>query len=386
MRKIAVFTGTRAEYGLLYWIIKGLHDSSDAELKLIVGGMHLSTEYGYTVDQILKDEIPISECLEFLVSSKTSVGIAKSMGLAMISSSEYFARHKPDILVILGDRFEAIAVAQSAMIARIPIAHIHGGEITEGLIDEAIRHSLTKMSHLHFPATESYSDRIKQLGENPEHIFNFGAPGLDSINNLKLLEKNDISKAIGFELNKKYFIVTHHPVTLSSSSGTEGLTNLLSALDEYPQYQVIISYPNADTNSRELIELIDNYYLKNKKRIFLSRSLGQLIYLSSIKHCEMVIGNSSSGLIEAPAFKVPTVNIGNRQKGRTTGESVINCDDSKTSITNAINKALSNDFKKKLKNTMNPYGNGGASEKIVEKIINHPLENIIYKKFYDFKK
>ncbi len=385
MRKIAVFTGTRAEYGLLSSIIRGIHESSEAELQLLVGGMHLSSEFGYTISEIQKEQIPISECLEFLVSSETPVGITKSMGLAMISAADYFARDRPDILVVLGDRFETIAVAQAAMIARIPIAHIHGGEITAGLIDEAIRHSLTKMSHLHFVATDAYKSRIRQLGENPANIFNFGAPGLDNIKELNLLKREVLSEAIGFQLDKKYFMVTYHPVTLSQSAGASGLSSLLSVLDEYPDYQLIISYPNADTNYRELIDILNQYYRKNKNRTFLSRSLGQLKYLSCLKHCEFVIGNSSSGIIEAPTLGIPTINIGDRQKGRITGDTVINCDDRKEAIKNAIDEALSKKFSKRFKIAKNPYGSGDASKKIVEKLIMFPLENILVKKFYDLK-
>jgi len=386
MRKIAVFTGTRAEYGILYRIIKGLFDSTEIELQLIVGGMHLSTEFGYTLTEIQEDGIPISECLEFLVSSETAVGVSKSMGLAMISAADYFARNRPDILVVLGDRYEAIAVAQAAMVARIPIAHIHGGEITEGVIDEAIRHSLTKMSHLHFVATDVYKNRIRQLGENPSNIFNFGAPGLDNIKNMTLLKRDELSKAIGFKLGQKYLMVTHHPVTLSPSSAPLELLNLLSVLDEYPEYQLIITYPNADTKGKELIDILNQYYMKNKNRIFLSRSLGRFKYLSCLKYCEFVIGNSSSGIIEAPSLSIPTVNIGERQKGRITGDTVISCGVTREAIRNAINDAVSEKFSKQIKSAKNPYGNGDASKKIVEKLITFPLENIIFKKFFDLEK
>ncbi|MAD91475.1 MAG: UDP-N-acetylglucosamine 2-epimerase (hydrolyzing) [Gammaproteobacteria bacterium] len=385
MRRIAVFTGTRAEYGLLSSIIKGLDKSPNAELALIVGGMHLSSEFGYTVSEIENDGIRVSARLEFLVSSETSVGISKSMGLAIISAAEYFERERPDILVLLGDRFEAMAVAQAAMIARIPIAHIHGGEITEGLIDEAIRHSITKMSHLHFASTDAYAKRIHQLGENPDNIFNFGAPGVDNIRNLELLTKEELSESIEFNLNKKYILVTHHPVTLSSDSGIEGLCNLLSILDEYPDYRLIISYPNADTKNRAIIELLEKYYLKDKKRTFLTRSLGVQRYLSAVKHSELVVGNSSSGLIEAPTLGVPTVNIGDRQKGRIHGDSVLNCDDSLASIRRTMTHALSSDFRQLSKNAKNPYGDGQSSGKILDMLIKFPLENIIFKQFYDLE-
>jgi len=385
MRKIAVFTGTRAEYGLLYWVIKYLSESKNVELQLFVGGMHMSPEFGYTIKQIEADGFPIVERMEFLLSSDSAVGISKSMGLALMNSAEAIERQKPDLLVLLGDRFESMAVAQAAMIACVPVAHIHGGETTEGLIDEAVRHSITKMSHIHFAATEEYENRIIQLGEQPERVFNFGAPGIDSIVKLDLIERDEISSAINFNLNKPYFMVTYHPVTLENGGATDSLINLLKVLDDYPEYQLIITYPNADTHGRKLIEILDEYKELNFERVLLIQSLGQLRYLSLMKYCEVVIGNSSSGLIETPTFKVPTVNIGNRQKGRINGETVLNCDESVDSIKKALNIALSGDFIESCKFSENPYGKGDSSEKIVEKLINFPLKGIISKKFNDLR-
>jgi len=383
MRKIAVFTGTRAEYGLLYWVIKGIHESTEVELQLYVGGMHLSPEFGYTINQIEKDGFPVTERMEFLLSSDSPVGISKSMGLALISSAEVLDRNKPDLIVLLGDRFESMAVAQAAMVGCIPIAHIHGGETTEGLIDEAVRHSITKMGHLHFTATEDYQKRIKQLGEQPERIFNFGAPGIDSIVNLELLKREELSDAIGFCLEKPYFMVTYHPVTLEVDGASDSLVNLLKVLDDYPDHQLIITYPNADTNGRKLIEILDEYHSLNPARILLTKSLGQLRYLSAIKSCDAVIGNSSSGLIEAPTFNVPTVNIGNRQKGRVSGDTVLHCYESIESIRDAICKAVSSDFTKSCNKSINPYGAGNSSKRIIDVLINYPLKGIINKKFYD---
>lgn len=383
MRKITVFTGSRAEYGLLSNIIYGLKDHPEVELSLVIGGMHLSKEFGYTISEIEEDGVPISAKLEFLLSSDTPVGISKSVGLAIISAAEYFDRNTPEILVILGDRFETMAVAQAAMLARIPIAHIHGGETTEGCIDEAIRHSVTKMAHLHFTTTEVYAERIRQMGENPKYIYNYGAPGIDNINKLNLLNKRELSKSIDFEINGKFIMVTYHPVTLLPDSGYSGLTNLLAVLDKYTQYQLIFSYPNADSNNSDLRKLIEEYQEKNKARVYLSRSLGKLKYLSALKNCEMVVGNSSSALIEAPSFGIPTVNIGDRQKGRVYGETVLNCNDNETEIESSINYALSDGFKQKCKHAKNPYGKGQASKNIIEKLINLPLENLIFKKFFD---
>lgn len=383
MRKIAVFTGTRAEYGLLYWVIKGLHESAEVELQLYAGGMHLSPEFGYTINQIEKDGFPVVERMEFLLSSDSPVGITKSMGLALINSAEVLDRNKPDLIVLLGDRFESMTVAQAAMVACIPVAHIHGGEKTEGLIDEAVRHSITKMSHLHFAATEAYQKRIQQLGEQPERIFNFGAPGIDSIVNLQLLKREELSDALNFSLEKPFFMVTYHPVTLEVDGASDSLVNLLKVLDDYPNHQLIITYPNADTHGRKLIEILDEYHNIHPERVLLTRSLGQLRYLSAMKYCDAVIGNSSSGLIETPTFNVPTVNIGNRQKGRISGETVLHCNESLESIRDTICRAVSVDFTKSCETSVNPYGIGNSSERIVDQLINYPLEGIVNKKFYD---
>ncbi len=384
-RKIAIFTGTRAEYGLLYWIIKGLNDAKDIDVKLMVGGMHLSPEFGNTVNEIKRDGFKIAHSFEFLLSSETAEGISKSMGLALISACEFFERDRPDILLVLGDRYESFAVAQAAMIARIPIAHIHGGEITEGLIDEAIRHSITKMSHFHFAATEDYKNRIIQLGESPKNIFNYGAPGIDNIKKLKLLNKKDLSKKFNISFDNPYFMSTYHPVTLTENDGEKELKNLISALDAFKDYQVIISYPNADTNSRVLIEILEKYRDKNSDRVHLFQSLGQLNYLSLLKHSSLVIGNSSSGIIEAPSLKIPTIDIGDRQSGRIKGETVISCQSSINSIKKAIKKGLSKSFNEKCKKSNNPYGDGKASKKIIQSLRNIKLENILIKKFHNLK-
>jgi UDP-hydrolysing UDP-N-acetyl-D-glucosamine 2-epimerase len=383
MRKIAVFTGTRAEYGLLYWIIKGLQLEKDVDLQLFVGGMHLSREFGFTVEQIEADGFNITEQLDFLLSSDSSEAIAKSMALALMSASEAFNRYRPDLLVILGDRSEAMAIAQAAMILRIPIAHIHGGETTEGVIDEAVRHSISKMAHLHFTATESYRKRVIQLGEHPNRVFNVGAPGIDSIKKLKLLTLEELSADLGFNLDKPYFVVTFHPVTLMDGGDSSALTNLISALNDYPNYKVLISYPNADADNGELIKILDNFYHNNKDRVFLFRSLGQLRYLSALKHCKAVLGNSSSGLIEAPSFGIPTLNISDRQKGRLAGATVVSCDSTQISITEGLNKILSPEFTEVCIRAKNPYGIGNASGQIVSKLVSYPLDGIVKKQFYN---
>ncbi len=383
MRKIAVFTGTRAEYGLLYWIIKGIHESDTCELQLYVGGTHLSPKFGSTVEEIEKDGFPIKERLDFLIPSDTSIGIAKSMGSALIKATENFHKNSPDLLIILGDRFEAMAICQAAMLEGLPIAHIHGGEITEGLIDEAIRHSITKMSHLHFTSTEEYRRRVIQLGEDPKNVFNVGAPGIDNIKSLNLIDKESLSKELNFDLSDPFFLITYHPVTLENDGALEALDNLLKVMGTYSDYKFVLTYPNADTHGRPLIELLKEFRDKHSDKVMLTKSLGQLKYISLLKYCEAVVGNSSSGLIEAPSFKKPTVNIGNRQGGRIFGDTVINCNEDQESIRLALEKALSPKFKDVCRKANNPYGNGGSSNKILDTIKSIPLNNIVFKKFYN---
>ena len=386
MRKIAVFTGTRAEYGLLYWIIKGLHESDQAELQLLVGGMHLSHEFGYTIKQIETDGFPIVERMEFLLSSDTSLGISKSMGLALISTAEVLQRQQPDLLVLLGDRFESLAVAQAAVVAGVPVVHLHGGETTEGAFDEAFRHAITKMSHFHFTSTEVYRQRVIQLGESPQRVFNVGAPGIDSIKHLALLKRDELSDVIGFNLDTPFFLVTYHPVTLTSDGAQQALQNLLVALNQYPRHQLLITYPNADTHGRTLVELLDAYKSKNLQRVNLVHSLGQLRYLSAMKYCDAVLGNSSSGLIEAPAFGVPTLNIGDRQKGRIQGNSIVQCDNSQNDIELGLKKVMNVEFRKKCRLTVNPYGEGDASEKILQFLLTEQLgKNYLAKPFFDLE-
>lgn len=382
-KKIAVFTGTRAEYGLLYWIIKGIHKSKTNELQLYVGGTHLSNRHGYTINQIEKDGFPIKHRLDFLDPSDSSKGIAKSLSSALIQAEETFFDNNPDLLLVLGDRYELLSICQAAMLRRIPIAHIHGGETTEGAMDEAIRHSVTKMSHLHFTSTEIYRSRVIQLGEEPEKVFNVGAPGLDNIKYLKLLDRDTLAKSLNFDVKSPFFIVTYHPVTLKKEGGVKALQNLLSVLETFKDYNFVISYPNADLHNQKLIDMLLLFHKKYSDKVYLTKSLGQLNYLSMLKNCELVIGNSSSGIIEAPSFNKPTINIGTRQSGRIKGGTVIDCDETKISIKNAILKGLSENFKKKCISEVNPYGSGEASIKILDILNKTQLDNILTKKFYD---
>lgn len=385
MRKICVVTGTRAEYGLLYWVLKELQSDSNIKLQLVVTGMHLSPEFGLTYKEIQKD-FKIDKKVEMLLSSDTPIGISKAMGLAQIGFAEVFDELKPDILLILGDRYEILSVASAAMIARIPIAHIHGGETTEGIIDEAIRHSLTKMSHIHFATTAQYRKRIIQLGEHPSRVFNVGGVGIENINRLKLLDKDEFEKSINFKLNKKNILVTYHPNTLENNTSSTQFNEILQALDELKETNIIFTKSNSDTYGRIINQMIDEYVASHKNSVAFT-SLGQLRYLSALKHVDIVLGNSSSGIAEAPSFKISTINIGDRQKGRIMADSIINCDPNKEQILQAIYKVYSDDFQRLLKDVKNPYDNGNTSKKIVEILKNISLDNILKKEFYnlDFK-
>ena len=383
-RKICVVTGTRADYGLLYWLLKEIKNEPALELQIIATGMHLSPEFGSTYKIVEEDGFIIDAKVEMLLSSDTPVGITKSIGLAIIGFADALDRLKPDIIVLLGDRFEILAAAQAALAARIPIAHIHGGESTEGVIDEAIRHSVTKMSHLHFVAAEPYKKRVIQLGEEPDRVFNFGTPGLDNIKRLKLLTKNEFEKTINFKMGNLNFLITYHPASLLTEKDNEkAAKELFKALDNFPDARAIFTKPNSDSGGKIISQIIDDRVAKQPERFVSFVSLGQLKYLSAMQNVDLVIGNSSSGLIEAPALKKPTVNIGIRQQGRLKASSVIDCAENSEVITAAVKKALSKDFQAKLTKIISPYGTGDASHKIKEVLKTTPLENILFKRFYD---
>ena len=383
-RKICVVTGTRAEYGLLYWLIKEIKKDEDLELQIIATGMHLSPEFGLTYKEIEK-EFKIDKKIEMILSSDTAVGISKSMGLAQISFAEAYEEIKPDIVVVLGDRYEIFSAVSAAMIARIPVAHLHGGEATEGLIDEPIRHSITKMSHIHFTATEEYKNRVIQLGEHPRRVFNFGGMGIENIKKLNLLSKEEFAKSINCKLNKRNLLVTYHPVTLEKQTSGKQFKELLNAIDELKRTNIIFSKANSDTEGRIINQMIDEYVSYNSYKSVGFTSLGQLRYLSALQFVDAVVGNSSSGLAEAPSFKIGTVNIGDRQKGRKKASSVIDCEPNKNSILKAFEKLYSQEFQKVVKETTNPYGDGCASKKIVEILKTVDLEKFLKKSFYDLR-
>ena len=383
MRKICVITGTRAEYGLLYWLIKEIEEDQDLELQLIVTGMHLSPEFGLTYKEIEKDFL-IDKKIEMLLSSDTPVGISKSMGLAQISFAEAYADLSPDLIVVLGDRFEIFSAVSAAMIAKIPVAHLHGGETTEGAFDESIRHSITKMSHLHFTATEAYKNRVIQLGEQPSRVFNIGGLGIDNINKLDLLSKSDFEKSINFTLGEKNILVTFHPVTLEHSTAEIQFQALLDSIAKLQNTKVIFTKANSDTDGRVINNMIDNYVAKCNNTIAFA-SMGQLRYLSALQFMDAVVGNSSSGLLEVPSFNIATINIGDRQKGRIKADSIISCSPTQESIDHSFEKLYSKDFQNIVGNTKNPYGKGGASKAIVKTVKQTDFDGILKKPFYNLK-
>jgi UDP-N-acetyl-D-glucosamine 2-epimerase, UDP-hydrolysing len=382
-RKICVVTGTRAEYGLLYWIMKEVQQDKTLDLQLIVTGMHLSPEFGLTYQTIEKDGFTINKKVEMLLSSDTAVGVTKSIGLGVIGFADALEQLKPDIMLVLGDRYELLAAVQAALVANIVIAHIHGGETTEGVIDEGIRHAITKMSQIHFTASELYRKRVIQMGEQPSRVFDFGAPGLDNITRLDLWNRKVLEQSIGFDLTDKFFLVTYHPVTVEFGLSERAMNNLFEALDAYDDYKILITKPNADTGGRIIGKMIDNYRNENPSRVCVHTSLGQVRYLSAMNYCAAVVGNSSSGLIEAPVLKKATVNIGDRQLGRLKAESVIDCTNEVESIKKAIEKAVSDDFKECLLQVKSLYGFGEASIQIKNILKTISLKGIMKKKFYD---
>lgn len=387
MKRIGIMTGTRAEYGLLKSLMQEINKDNDLELYLIVSGMHLSPEFGMTYKEIEEDGFEINAKVEMLLSSDSPAGISKSIGLGVIGFADEFQRADLDMLILLGDRYEALSAAISAMVMRIPIAHLHGGELTEGAIDEGIRHSITKMSYLHFTSTEQYRNRVIQLGENPERVFYVGALGVENIKKINLMTKEELEKSIHFEIDENTVVVTYHPVTLENNTVEEQFLNLLKVLDRNPKIRMIFTKANADTNGRIVNELIDKYAAQNSERACAFMSLGQKRYLSALKYCRIVIGNSSSGIIEAPSFGKPIINIGDRQKGRICADSVINCGYTQQEIQQAMETALTKEFENKVSNCRNPYEKENTAANIISVIKDYLLNDKIKLKkgFYDIK-
>ena len=387
MKRIGIMTGTRAEYGLLKPLMQEINKDNDLELYLIVSGMHLSPEFGMTYQEIEEDGFEINAKVEMLLSSDSPAGISKSIGLGVIGFADEFQRADLDMLILLGDRYEALSAAICALVMRIPIAHLHGGEVTEGAIDEGIRHSITKMSYLHFTSTEQYRNRVIQLGENPERVFYVGALGVENIKKINLMTKEELERSIHFEIDENTVVVTYHPVTLENNTVEEQFLNLLEVLDRNPKIRMIFTKANADTNGRIVNELIDKYAAQNSERACAFMSLGQKRYLSALKYCRIVIGNSSSGIIEAPSFGKPIINIGDRQKGRICADSVINCGYTQQEIQQAMETALTEEFENKARNCRNPYEKENTAANIISVIKDYLLNDKIKLKkgFYDIK-
>lgn len=385
MKKICVVTGTRAEYGLLSPLIKKINDDEDLELQLVATGMHLSPEFGMTVELIESDGYKLTDKIEILLSSDSAIGISKSMGLANISFAETFNRLQPDMVVLLGDRYEIFTAATVATIAKIPVAHLHGGETTEGAYDEAFRHGITKMSWLHFTSTEEYRKRVIQLGEAPNRVFNVGAIGIENIKEMSLMSREELETSLNFKLNEPLSLVTFHPVTLEDKSSEDQFKELLGALEKL-EGTIVFTKANSDSDGRIINKLIDEFVHLHPNNSIAYTSMGQLRYLSAMNIADLVIGNSSSGIIEAPSFNIPTINIGDRQKGRIQAESVINCKPVTQDITKAIEQGLTVDFNNKISKMTNPYGDGNVSYRVLS-VIKEELNNEISlkKKFYDIE-
>ena len=381
-RKICVITGSRAEYGLLRWVMQGIKDEPSLTLQIIATGMHLSPQFGNTYQEIEGDGFVIDRKVQMLTGSDTPVGIAKSMGNGMIGFADALNELKPDLLVVLGDRFEIFSAVSAALVAQIPVAHIHGGELTEGNFDDALRHSITKMSHLHFVAAEEYRNRVIQLGESPDRVFNVGGLGVDNIARTKLLGKEELERDLQFKFQQRNLLVSFHPVTLEPDSGIKQMTELLHALNAFPNIGLIFTMPNADTGGLWIADQIE-IYVKSRTNAVSFTSLGAKRYISVMACIDGVIGNSSSGLLEAPSLRVGTVNVGDRQRGRIQAESVISCEPNRIAIQEAIIKLLSIEFQGKVQKVVSPFGTVGACDAIVEIIKTLPQENLLIKKFYN---
>lgn len=382
-RTIGVVSAGRADYAICLPVLRRIRADSDLRLHLIISGMHLSPEFGLTVDSIVADGFEIGDRVEMLLSSDTPEGIAKSMGLGTIGFAQLYARFRPDILVVLADRFEMHAAALAALPFRIPVAHIEGGDLTEGAIDDALRHCITKLSHLHFVSTEEYARRVVQLGEEPWRVTVSGAPSLDNLKSLKLLTVSELERKYGISLHPPPLLVTFHPVTLEYEHTHQQISDLLEALKTF-DLPIIFTMPNADTSGRVIAQAIKEFAGDHPSRCFV-KNLGTRDYLSMMAYAGVMVGNSSSGIIEAPSLGLPVVNIGTRQRGRTRAANVIDVGYGRQEITDAINKALQPTFRNGLRDLVNPYGAGDAAALIVERLKTVPLteEGILSKKFHD---
>lgn len=384
-RKICVVTGSRADYGLLRPLLGQITAAPVLKLQLVATGMHLAERYGATWRNIESDGFKIDRKVEMLKAGDSPADIAKSTAAGVAGFADVLNELAPDLLVLLGDRFEIFAAAIAALPAAIPIAHIHGGELTEGAFDESIRHALTKMSHLHFTAAAEYARRVIQMGESPERVFTVGALGLDQIGSVEVMTRKELEERLGISLSEPVFLVTYHPVTLELARVGSSIRALLDALNDFPHALVIFTGVNADTGNREIDRQVREFVARNSKRAVHFDSLGSTLYINAMHHCSVVIGNSSSGIIEAPFLKKPTVNIGDRQKGRLFASSIVNCPEDRASISKAIKLALSEEFCSDLRFSNYPYGTPGASARILARIVAALPDITITKKFYDIR-
>lgn len=382
-RKICVFTGTRAEYGLLRWLMTDIAADSALELQIIASGAHLSPEFGCTYLDIEADGFRIDRKVEMLLSSDSPVGITKSMSLGLSGYADALAELQPDVLVLLGDRYEAFAAAAAALVAKVPVAHLHGGEITEGAFDDALRHAITKLSHLHFVALDDYRRRVIQLGEAAERVFTVGGLGIDGMLRQTLLGKAELEQSLGLSFAARNLLITFHPATLEKVPPAVQMEVLLASLADLEDTQLIFTMPNADTGGRALIGLVEAFVAAHPLRAKTFQSLGHLRYLSCMQFVDAVVGNSSSGVLEAPSFGIGTIDIGGRQRGRRKADSVIECSPERMQIDSAIAKLYSPTFQAALKTVKNPYGDGGASARILKVLRDYDLDTLIMKRFYD---
>ena len=375
MRKICFVTGTRADYGIMTPLMKEISKSPEAELQIVATNMHLSPEYGMTVNEIIADGFRVDERIDSLLSGDSATATVKSMGLTQIGIADAFARLNPDLVVILGDRYEMLAAASAALIFRLPVAHLYGGETTEGAYDDCIRHAITKLSTLHFTSTELYARRIVQMGEDPERVFHVGSLGAESIRNEKTMPRVDLEKIIGFELGEKYIVATFHPVTTQPGDEARQTKALLDSLSDIIKdgWKVLFTMPNSDTGGKTVANLIKDWASQHSRSVKAVTSLGRLKYYSALRYAAAVVGNSSSGLIEAPSFGIPTLNIGDRQKGRAQGDSVVNCGVTKDEISEGLKKVLSDEFRSSARNAINPYEKEGTRHAILHPLLHAPL-------------
>lgn len=382
MRKICFVTGTRAEYGLLSRLMRLVRDEEDTQLQVVATNMHLMPEYGETYKEIEKDGFHIDKKVYMRKKSDDAHGIVASMVEEMQGMNDAFSELMPDILVLLGDRYEILVAAQVALIHRIPIAHIHGGEITEGAFDDAIRHSVTKMSSLHFTSCEEYRHRVIQMGEQPSRVFNVGSLGVENIKAVPLMDKDELETSLGFKIDTQTILVTYHPVTLGGNP-TEDIREFLDALEEFKSLKVIFTMPNSDTGRDAIVLAIEDYVQKHRGEAKSFTSLGLKRYLSTLQFVKAVVGNSSSGIIEVPSFGIPTLNIGNRQKGRLASKSVVNCGTSKNEVIAGLRYCLSEEMQMAAKNYENPYATPNTAQLIFQEIKNVELTGLNLKTFYN---